>query len=241
MSVNCPFYNKTCILKFQANLPEFKSAHDCKGALNNCSFFVKEKIKQIKTETGVKIFIRKVENPYLVKADALVYPTNNLLQIDDPLLNRMTYGQAQEECNKLTKFSIKMGYPYGFTVNPSWKIKQKYFINAVVAGASRLVNESDILSAMKKTLIHADTMGFESILIIPFDNGTHDINLTGLSQLSAIFTVVKVQEFSNLKTIFICMEDEESEHSFIEYYNRIFGSQDDKRDKKSTAVSSELK
>jgi hypothetical protein len=238
VSINCPFYNKACILKSQVIIPDFKLDHDCKGLISSCSFFIKEKIKQIKADTKVKIFIRKVDNIYLVKADALIYPTNNLLKIDDPLLNRMTYGQAQEECDKLAVGSVKMGYPYGFACNPNWKIKQKYFINAVVAGASRLVNEPDITSAMKKTLIHSDNMGFESILIIPFDNGTHDINLTGLCQLSAIFTIIKSQDFVNLKNIYICMEDEESEQSFIEYYNRIFGSKDDKRNKESIAISS---
>lgn len=239
--MKCPFYNSQCILKLQANLPDFKNQHDCKGALNNCSFFIKEKLKQVKTDNKVKILIKKVDNVYLVKADALVYPTNNLLQIDDPLLNRMTLGQAEVECKKLLNSSIKMGYPYGFECNPNWKIKQKYFINAVVAGASRLVNESDIAAAMKKTIIHADNLGFESILIIPFDNGTHDINNTSLAQLSAIFMISQGQEFSHLKSIYICMEDEESEQAFIEYYNRIFGSKDDQRDKENTAVSSELK
>jgi len=178
--MKCPFYNNSCILKPQANLPDFKLEHNCKGALNACSFFIKEKLKQIKIDTKVKIFIKQVENVYLVKADALVYPTNNLLQIDDPLLNRMTFNQAQEKCDLILKNSVKMGYPYGFECEPNWKIKQKYFINAVVAGAS-------------------------------------------------------------IKSIYICMEDEESEQAFIEYYNRIFGSKDDQRDKENTAVSSELK
>ena len=239
--MKCPFYNNSCILKPQANLPDFKLEHNCKGALNACSFFIKEKLKQIKIDTKVKIFIKQVENVYLVKADALVYPTNNLLQIDDPLLNRMTFNQAQEKCDLILKNSVKMGYPYGFECEPNWKIKQKYFINAVVAGASRLVNEPDVMAAMKKTIIHADNMGFETLLISPCDNGTHDINLTGLAQLSAIFTMVQVHNFSSIKSIYICMEDEESEQAFIEYYNRIFGSKDDQRDKKNTAVSSELK
>ena len=241
MSVKCQFYNNKCILKSQANLPEFKNEHNCKGMLDKCSFFIKEKLKQIKTENKIKILIKQVENVYLVKADVLVYPANNLLKIDDPLLNRMTFQQAQIECDKMLNSSIKMGYPYGFEVKPEWKIKQKYFINAVVAGASRLVNESDIAAAMKKTLLHADNLGFETILIIPFDNGTHDISNTGLAQLSAIFMISQAQEFSSLKSIYICMEDEESEQAFIEYYNRIFGSKDDQRDKENTAVSSKLK
>ena len=40
--MKCPFYNNSCILKPQANLPDFKLEHNCKGALNACSFFANE-------------------------------------------------------------------------------------------------------------------------------------------------------------------------------------------------------
>ena len=197
--------------------------HNCGGLLNNCSFFIKPKLKQIKAESKIKIIIKRVDNLYLVKADGLVYPTNNLLQIDDPVLNRMTMNQAQQNCNDILKHGmIKMGYPYGFPINPNWKIKQKYFFNAVVAGESRLVNESDVASAMKKTIINADQLGLESLLILPCDNGTHDISLTSMAQLSSIFTIAQKHACVSLKNIFICMTDEESEQAFIEYYNRIF-------------------
>ena len=118
-----------------------------------------------------------------------------------------------------------MGYPYVFECLPNWKLKQKYFINAVVAGESRLVNEKDVASSMKKTLLLADQMGLESIVIMPCDYGTHDIYLTSLSQISAIFMFCKQHSFKYLKKIYICMQDEESEQSFIEYYNRIFSGE----------------
>ncbi len=224
MSNSCPFFQKSCALKQQVNLPQFKNEHNCGGTLSNCSFFVKEKLKQIKAESPIKIFIKKVDNVYLVKADGLVYPNNNILQVDDPLLIRMTSNEIQAKCDNFLKGSIKMGFPYSFEVPSNWKIKQQHFINAVVAGASRLVNESDVASAMKKTLLYADSIGLETLLFIPCDNGTHDISLVSMAQLSAIFVLCQKHKFMNIKSIYICMEDEESEQAFIEYYNRIFGA-----------------
>ncbi len=224
MSSLCPFFQKSCILKSQTELPQFKAEHDCGGKISNCSFFAKEKLKQIKVDLPIKIFIRRVDNVYLVKADGLVYPNNNILQVDDPLLLKMTMNQVQLKCDEFLKGTVKMGFPYSFDVPSDWKIKQKHFINAVVAGASRLVNESDVSSAMKKTLLYADTIGLETLLFIPCDNGTHDISLVSMAQLSAIFVFCQKHKFKNIKSIYICMEDEESEQAFIEYYNRIFGA-----------------
>lgn len=223
-TTTCPFYNKICILKEQANLTDFKNDHDCGSKIDNCSFFVREKIKQKKAKSDkIKIIIKQVSNPYLVQADGLVYPTNNLLFIDDKILHSMTRGEAQQECKKLLKSGVKMGYCYPLEVADTWKIKQKFIINAVVAGESRLVNESDVISCMKKSIIMSDQMGLESIVILPCDNGTYDISLVSMAQLSSILVLTKSHEFKNLKSIYICMSDEESEQSFIEYYNRIFG------------------
>lgn len=224
----CPFYNQKCILKDQANLPEYKNAHDCKSQLNNCSFFVKEKLKQIKTDLPVKIIIKQVENVFLVKADGLVYPTNNLLESEN-ILKIFSNNQIDKENLKILQKGIKMGYPYHFEVPEQWKIKQKHFINAVVAGESRLVNEADMRSGMKKSLLLADNLKIESLLILPSDFGTHDLSLTSLSQLSAIFTFCKQHKFKYIKHIFICMKDEETEQCFIEYFNRIFGENHEPR------------
>lgn len=221
-NLKCPFYQQKCILKSQANLPDFKNAHDCGSMLNNCSFYAKEKIKQVKVDLPVKILIKKVSNVYLVKADALVFPSNNLLEVDDVLFNKMTRMQAQTVFDKQLDMGIKMGYAYPFKCDPSWQIKQKYILCAVVAGESRLVNESDVLSGMKKSLLLADEMGLSSIVVTPCDGGVHDISLVSMAQLSAIFSICQKHNFKNLKSIYICMEDEESEDTFIEYYNRIF-------------------
>ena len=135
----------------------------------------------------------------------------------------MTRGEAQQECKKQLKAGIKMGYCYPLEVADTWKIKQKFIINAVVAGESRLVNEADVISCMKKSVIMSDQMGLESIVILPCDNGTYDISLVSMAQLSSILVLTKSHEFKHLKSIYICMSDEESEQAFIEYYNRIFG------------------
>lgn len=237
-NLNCPFYNNKCILKSQAVLPPHKQEHDCKSLLNNCSFFAKEKLKQIKADTKLKIYIQQVSNVYLVKADGLVYPANNLFQVDDPLLNKMTFNQVELKCRDFLKSFVKMGFPYVFEVPQNWKIKQKFFFNAVISVESRLVNEADVASAMKKTLLQADQMGLESLVIIPCDNGTHDISLISLSQLSSIFMICQKHEFKSLKKIFICMEDEESEQSFIEYYNRIFGDKNESKNETNSSSDS---
>ena len=210
-----------------ANLPDFKNDHDCKSSLKDCSFFKKEDLKQIESNTKIKIIIKQVSNVYLVKADAIVYPTNILLSVDDPLLHKMSHNEIQKQCTKSVKKGAKMGYPYGFDIPSHWHLKQKHFINAVVAGESRLVNEKDISSAIKKTIIYADDLGFEKLLFIPCDYGTHDISLTSMTQLGAIFTAAKTQEFKSLKSFYICMTDKESEQTFIEYYNRIFRGEDE--------------
>lgn len=238
-NLSCPFYQSSkCILKPQANLPEFKAVHDCTGLLNRCSFFAKEKLKQVKTESKLKILIRKVDNVYLVKADGLVYPTNNVFQVDDPLLSRMTMNQVEQLCKPFLKTFVKMGFPYVFEVPKNWKIKQNYFFNAVISVESRLVNEADVTSAMKKTLLKADEMGLESLVIMPCDNGTHDISLISMAQLSAIFTISLKHDFQSLKKIYICMEDEESEQAFIEYYNRIFGEKNEPKNETHAASHS---
>lgn len=237
--MNCPLYQDECILKHQVQLPNFKNDHDCLGNVNQCSFLLKEKLKQVESNLKVKIIIKQLSNCYAVKADALIFPANNLLEIDDPVLNKMTLHKAQQKCKALLNLNkeIKMGYPYVIECEPSWKNQQKYIINAVVAGASRLVNEKDIIGAMKKSLLLADEMGLQRVLITPADNGVHDISLTSMNQLSSIFTLAKSYDFKNIKSIYICMEDEESEQCFIEYYNRIFGERNEQRNEDDSTIN----
>ena len=114
----CPLYlsNGECLQKITSNprLVSFlfrtdlsiiadKWNDDCKGDLQNCSFVIEKTVSQevvAKEETKeenpveeshrTKVSIHKIDNPYLVKTDILVYPIDISLSIDDPLLNRMT-------------------------------------------------------------------------------------------------------------------------------------------------------
>lgn len=237
-NLQCPFYNESsCLIKTQCTLPEFKSQHNCGGLLNQCSFFIKEKIKQLNTDSNLKIIIKRVDNTYLVKADALVYPINDLLEIDDPLLNRMTLGDTPKLFSSTLQNGVKIGHPYLFKCSESWKTKQKYIITAVISSETYLVNETFVVGAMKKTILLADENQIESLVIIPCDKGTHDISLISMAQLSAIFTISQKHEFKYLKKIFICMEDKETEQSFIEYYNRIFGGIHGRRNNGDAAIN----
>ena len=248
MSDLCPAYLSSgdCLVKVIAN-PRITSfltkTHldlvveswntDCQGDANLCSFKPKEQVSQeepaqeAKEETPpveetVRISIHKIENPYLVKSDVLIYPTNITLTIDDPLFNRMSRGNIQVECDKFNK-PINMGTVY-ITSNggENSKVKPKKIYHATVAGESRLVNEVDLKSAMRKALILADEEKARNVLVIPADCGTHDINDTARVQLAAIKTYLTTAKDSNIKNIFLVMEDEESYQVYEEYYNRIF-------------------
>ena len=209
---------------------------DCEGYLSKCSFsqeqeknIVQEKVEETISEPIVepklestRVSIHKVENPYLVKSDVLVYPTNIGLTIDDPLLNRMSRGRIQSECDKFSK-PIKMGTLYitsnGFGDS---KVKPQKVYHAVVAGESRLVNEADTKSAIKKALILANQEEARNIVMLPSDCGTLDINDSARVQLSAIKTFLNSEKNCKIKNIFVVMEDEDSYNTYEEYYNRIF-------------------
>ena len=250
MEEHCPLYAQTseCTLKVISNprlisfllkqeLPilQEKWFQDCGGLFSKCTFTqtaeklspVPEEKKEQQEEIQVvdestKISIHKVENPYLVKSDILVYPTNIALTIDDPLLNRMSRGRVQTECDKFTK-PIKMGTVYvtsnGFG---DTKLKAQKVYHAVVAGESRLVNEADTKAAIKKALILANQEKARNVVMLPSDCGTLDINDAARVQLSAIKTFLSTEKDCVIKNIFVVMEDEESYNTYEEYYNRIF-------------------
>ncbi len=249
MSELCPVYLSSgdCLVKVLSN-PRLSSfltkvqlevvvdswGEDCQGNRNLCSFVHQQEQSTPEPEptpdpepapvvdTKTKISIHKIENPYLVKADVLVYPTNIGLTIDDPLLNKMSRGVIQNELDKFQK-PINMGTVY-ITSNgdQNSKVKAQKVYHATVSGESRLVNEVDLKSAMRKALLLADEEKARNVLIIPADCGTHDINDTARVQLAAIKTYLQSAKESNIKNIFIVMEDEESYQVFEEYYNRIF-------------------
>jgi O-acetyl-ADP-ribose deacetylase (regulator of RNase III) len=208
---------------------------DCEGDRDRCSFLsatenievipepIQEEKPQPKKEfKGTKISIHKIENPYAVKADVLIFPANNVLQIDDAKFHRLSRGKIQQECDAFPK-PIKMGHVY-ITSNggDESQVKPKSIYHAVVAGESRLVNEEDIRSSMRKSLHLAESNNAGNIVILPCDCGTHDIEDTARVQLSSILTYFKSKKDSNIRNVFIVMEDEESYKTFEEYYNRIF-------------------
>jgi O-acetyl-ADP-ribose deacetylase (regulator of RNase III) len=249
MSELCPVYLSSgdCLVKVLSN-PRLSSfltkvqldvvveswGNDCQGNPNLCTF--KQKVEQSTPEPEpepipepdpipepkTKISIHKIDNPYLVKADVLIHPTNISLTIDDPLLNRMSRGIIQNELDQFQK-PINMGTVY-ITSNggENSKVKAQKVYHATVAGESRLVNEVDLKSAMRKALLLADEEQARNVVVIPADCGTHDINDTARVQLAAIKTYLQSAKDSNIKNIFIVMEDEESYQVFEEYYNRIF-------------------
>jgi len=246
MSDLCPVYLSSgdCLVKVLSNprLSSFISkiqldlvveswGKDCQGQTSLCTF--KEKLEvqsqpeptpepEFIPETKTKISIHKLENPYLVKTDILIHPTNIGLTIDDPLLNRMSRGIIQSELDRFQK-PINMGTVY-ITSNggENSKVKAQKIYHATVAGESRLVNEVDLKSAMRKALLLADEEQARNVVVIPADCGTHDINDTARVQLAAIKTYLSTAKDSNIKNIFIVMEDEESYQVYEEYYNRIF-------------------
>lgn len=249
MDEKCPLYlqSSECTLKLISNpriisfflkqdfpVLQEKWNNDCQGNLINCSFSLQtqaqESIKEVIEESkqpelvleSTKVSIHKVENPYLVKSDVIVYPTNIALTIDDPILNRMSRGRIQAECDKFSK-PIKMGTVYvtsnGFG---DTKVKAQKVYHAVVAGESRLVNEADTKSAIKKALILANQDEARNVVMLPSDCGTLDINDAARVQLSAIKTFLTTEKECKIKNIFLVMEDEESYNTYEEYYNRIF-------------------
>jgi O-acetyl-ADP-ribose deacetylase (regulator of RNase III) len=250
MSEKCPVYlGNNCILKslftkefnsriFNLELAQLENKYsdNCQGLITSCSFKLNNNIKmQEKTaeqeqekqpvpppETGTKVSIHKCDNPYLVKADVLVYPANNILSIDDMTLNRMSKNKIQLECDSVVR-PIKMGSVYetsngGETSN----VKSSKIYHAVVAGESRLVNEADIKLAIRKSLHLANENKTRNVVMIPPDCGTHDLNDTCRVHLSAIYTYLSSEKDCSIKNIFIVMSDEESFDVYKEYYRRVF-------------------
>lgn len=170
----------------------------------------------------VKVLVRKVENPFAVKAQAIVYPTNSLLTVSNRRLNWMTGNSVQDECDKI-KGTKQMGFVYITSGGgPGTQVVPKRIYHAVVAGSSNLVNEDDIKYAMRRALIQADKDGVELLSMIPADGGTLDIELAALNQMQAVYEFLRSYPVQNLKWIFVVMEDETSQQVYEEYRKRIF-------------------
>ena len=115
MNSKCPVYlDNACFLKNFSNpvfISKVKSLpleilnqtwnEDCQGDVQSCSFQEKQKVAEEKPKfeavskpevlpnipETTRVSIHKIDNPYLVKGDVLIYPTNISLQIDDHLIH----------------------------------------------------------------------------------------------------------------------------------------------------------
>lgn len=174
----------------------------------------------------VKVSVHQVENPFALKVDAIMYPTNNGLLVDDDYLLRITRSRVQMDCDRIkSEKRINMGGVY--PTDGCGQMPAKRIYHAVVAGSSRLVNEADIHKATLRTLTVAEAEGARTLAMIPADCGTHDIYQTAIVQLSAVKQFLDKMEPENLQHIYVVMEDEESADAFTEYFDRIFGVEED--------------
>ncbi len=180
--------------------------------------------KQIELEVyPTKVSIHTVTNPYLVKGDVLVYPTNNHLDVDDLELRRMLRGTIDVEINQYLQSPIKMGQIYS-TSNGGERshLKVKQIYHAVVAGTSRLVNEKDVGDTTFKALVQASMEGLKNVVMMPSDCGTLDIYATAMVQIGAIKQFLMSHKKTSLENIFIVMTDQLSHDVFTKYHKRIF-------------------
>jgi hypothetical protein len=214
-------------------------SQDCEGEFGKCCYAnllwtnaiededVSEGADDMNNATEVKVSIHKIDNPYMVKTDVLIYPTNNLLQIDDPLLNKMSRNKVQEECDNF-KTNVSMGQVYitsgGYKHDKGVQASKIY--HAVVAGESRLVNEHDITKAILSALIMADENKAEIVTMLPADCGTYDINQAAFHQLKAVYQFLTEIGVEHIRYIFIVMNDEDSNEAFIDNFSLIFSSED---------------
>jgi O-acetyl-ADP-ribose deacetylase (regulator of RNase III) len=201
------------LTKIQLDLVVDSWGKDCQGQVNLCTF------KHSKEQS----IPEPVQTPEPEPEPIVDTKTKiSIHKLDDPLLNRMSRGIIQSELDRFQK-PINMGTVY-ITSNggENSKVKAQKIYHATVAGESRLVNEVDLKSAMRKALLLADEEGARNVVVIPADCGTHDINDTARVQLAAIKTYLSTAKDSNIKNIFLVMEDEESYQVYEEYYNRIF-------------------
>lgn len=181
------------------------------------------KDKPVKDNVVVKI--NKVLDPYLVKADVLVYPTNSALLIDDDLLNRRSRFNVQKECDQYIAQldEIKMGTVYVTTNGGKLAggVIPDFIYHAVVAGPSRLVS-ANINKAIIQSLYLADKNGAKVVAMLPCDCGILDIGEGAMAQLVAIKTYIEKAEIKNIERIHIVMDDDISIGVFKEYFERIF-------------------
>ena len=228
---------------------------DCKGDFSNCALvkllydlydepelqspieeqiddydpyedYEEEEEEEVEPEDLVSVRVLGVENVYSVKVDALVYPNNQLLFIDDIELSKRSLGQIQAELDKIAP-PVQMGsiYVTGNGGDHRGGIIPKKIYHAIVATQMRLVNEQAISKSVVKCLTQADADGLENIAMLPMDCGTFDLYQTASAQLGAIYNFLQTVPTKNLKNIFIITtkNDKVTLDIYNEKFDRIFG------------------
>ena len=228
---------------------------DCKGDFSNCALvkllydlndepelqspieeqiddydpyedYEEEEEEEVEPEDLVSVKVLGVENVYSVKVDALVYPNNQLLFIDDIELSKRSLGQIQAELDKIAP-PVQMGsiYVTGNGGDHRGGIIPKKIYHAIVATQMRLVNEQAISKSVVKCLTQADADGLENIAMLPMDCGTFDLYQTASAQLGAIYNFLQTVPTKNLKNIFIITtkNDKVTLDIYNEKFDRIFG------------------
>jgi len=192
--------------------------------------YSEEKQESEVTEPEDLIFVKivGVDNVYSVKADALIYPNNQILQIDDDELNQRSYSRIQDELDKIS-LPVALGtvFQTGNGGDHKGGIKAKKIYHAIVATQSRLVNETAIIKSVVKSLTQADADGCETVVMLPMDCGTFDLHATAYTQLNAIYKFLETVNSQNLKNIFIITtkNDKVTLDIFNEKFDRIFGEE----------------
>jgi hypothetical protein len=187
-----------------------------------------EETEEAEPEDLIFVKIVGVDNVYSVKADALIYPNNQILQIDDDELNRRSYNKIQDELDKISPpVSLGTVFQTGNGGDHKGGIKAKKIYHAVVATQSRLVNETAIIKSVVKSLTQADEDGCETVVMLPMDCGTFDLHATAYAQLNAIYKFLETVNAKNLKNIFIITtkNDKVTLDIFNEKFDRIFGEE----------------
>ena len=188
--------------------------------------YEEEEQEEVELEDLVSVRVLGVENVYSVKVDALVYPNNQLLFIDDIELSKRSLGQIQAELDKIVP-PVQMGSVYVTSNGGEHRggIIPKKIYHAIVATQMRLVNEQAISKSVVKSLTQADADGVENIAMLPMDCGTFDLYQTASAQLGAIYNFLQTVPTKNLKNIFIITtkNDKVTLDIYNEKFDRIFG------------------
>jgi hypothetical protein len=182
--------------------------------------------EEVEPDDLVSVRVLGVENVYSVKVDALIYPNNQLLFIDDIELSKRSLGLIQAELDKIPA-PVQMGSVYVTNNGGEHRggIVPKKIYHAIVATQMRLVNEQAISKSVVKCLTQADADGVENLAMLPMDCGTFDLYQTAGAQLGAIYNFLQTVPTKNLKNIFIITtkNDKVTLDIYNEKFDRIFG------------------